>query len=202
MAFFEKKQSRKFQRTDDGFVYKGTHHALSEIQHLFFNRVVTTQRMNFVKMGEAESALLLVTLRDGQKIKLSFDEAGLFMGFNSNKKDDIQFLIDLYLDFANKTFQQRAEQYLTQVQYTGYFVYDGCKFYPRDKIVFKDKEFPIQSSSFLKSYGYIEMRPKDYGLMNKVLREVTFTKIPQFNTQTDSDVIFYILDEHFGLKWS
>ena len=202
MAFFEKNQSRKFQRTDDGFVYKCTHYALSEIQHLFFNRVVTTQRMNFVKMGEAESALLLVTLRDGQKIKLSFDEAGLFMGFNSNKKDDIQFLIDLYLDFANKTFQQRAEQYMTQVQYTGYFVYDGCKFYPRDKIVFKDKEFPIQSSSFLKSYGYIEMRPKDYGLMNKVFREVTFTKIPQFNTQTDSDVIFYILDEHFGLKWS
>lgn len=38
--------------------------------------------------------------------------------------------------------------------------------------------------------------------MNKVLREVTFTKIPQFNTQTDSDVIFYILDEYFDLKWN
>ena len=37
------------------------------------------------------------------------------MGFNSNKKDDIQFLIDLYLEFAKRTFQQRAEQYLTQV---------------------------------------------------------------------------------------
>lgn len=74
-------------------------------------------------------------------------------------------------------------------------------FYPHP-LVFKDKEFPIQSSSFLKGYGYIEMRPKDYGLMNKVLREVTFTKIPQFNTQTDSDVIFYILDEYFGLKWN
>ena len=42
MAFFEKKQYREFQRTDDGFIYKGTHHTLSEIQHLFFNRVVTT----------------------------------------------------------------------------------------------------------------------------------------------------------------
>jgi hypothetical protein len=28
------------------------------------------------------------------------------------------------------------------------------------------------------------------------------TKIPQFSTITDADVIFHMLDKHMGLRWS
>lgn len=199
---FEKSQYNVFQVTADGFIHKGSSYRFDEITNLFFSRVMTTQRMNFVKVGEAESAYLHITLSSGKKIKLSFDESSLFMGLNFNKQKDIKNLIDLYAFLAEKTFANRVRPYLQQINERGYFEHDECRFYPRDKIVFRNKEFPIRSSQFLKGYGYIELRPKDYGLVNKIMREISLTKLPQFSTQTDSDVIFYLLEKHFGLKWS
>ena len=37
--------------------------------------------------------------------------------------------------------------------------------------------------------------------MYKVKRELSPWKVPQFNTQTDPDVIFVLLEELFGLSW-
>ena len=60
----------------------------------------------------------------------------------------------------------------------------------------------MKSTSFLKGYGYIEMRKKDFGMLDKLKREMSLTKIPQFNTTVDTDVIFYLLKEYFSLNWN
>ncbi len=202
MPLFEKRQYKHFQAHPEGFVWQDTMFRFEQIVGLFFSRTITTQRMNFVKVGEAESAALKITTDTGKKIILDFDEAGFFYGWNSDKTKDISNLRDLYLYLAEHSFSHRLARYLKELKANGYFTHDECRFYPRDKVVFRSKEFPIGSTSFLKSYGYIVMRKKDYGILDKIRQEVSFTKIPQFNTQTNTDVIFYLLEKFFGLTWS
>lgn len=199
---FEKSQYKKFSVEENGFSFKGDFHEFKHIAHIFFTRIHTTQRMNFVKVGEVDSAYLHLTLISGKIIKLSFDEAGIFIGFNSNKQTDLKNLTDLYIFLSEKSFQTRILKYIKNINYKGYFIYDNCYFYPsQKKIVFKNKEFPIESSTFHKYYSCVEMRKKDFGFIDKVKREVSLMKPPQFNTQTDSDVIFTLLDQYFGLRW-
>jgi hypothetical protein len=84
----------------------------------------------------------------------------------------------------------------------GYWLYDECYFYPHKKVVFRGRDFDAGKDSFLRSYGNIELRKKDYGVLDKLKREVSLTKIPQFSTLTDTDVIFHMLDKHMGLRWN
>ncbi len=199
---FGKGQYKKFQVEANGFRYKGEFYKFDDIANIFFTRIHTTQRMNFMKVGEADSSYLYLTLDSGKKIKLSFDEAGIFLGFNSNKQTDLKNLTDLYIFLCEKTFQKRIAKYIKEVENQGFFVYDECKFYPsKRKIVFRNKEFPVDSSSFLKGYGYIELRKKEFGFLDKVKYKVSLTKTPQFNTQTDTDAIFSLLDHYFNLRW-
>jgi hypothetical protein len=201
-GMFERSQYKKFSVEENGFNFKGEFHDFNNIAHIFFTRIHTTQSMNFVKVGEADSSYLHITLDSGKKIKLSFDEAGIFLGFNSNKQTDLKNLTDLYIFLSEKSFQKRISKHIKDIKDKGYFIYDECYFYPaQKKIVFRNKEFPVETSSFLKGYGYIELRKKDFGFLDKVKREVSLTKTPQFNTQTDTDVIFTLLDQYFGLRW-
>jgi hypothetical protein len=45
------------------------------------------------------------------------------------------------------------------------------------------------------------MRKKDFGFLDKVKREISLTKIPQFNNQTDANVIFSLLDHYFRMNY-
>ncbi len=199
---FEKSQYKKFQVEENGFSYKGEFHEFNDISHIFFTRIHTTQRLNFMEVGEADSSYLYLTLDSGKKIKLSFDEAGIFIGFNSDKKTHLKNLTDIYVFLSKKSFQKRIGEYIKEIEKREYFVYDKCKFYPsKRKIVYRSKEFSIDSSSFLKGYGYIELRKKNFGFLDKIKREISLAKTPQFNTQTDTDVIFSLLDQYFKLRW-
>ena len=200
---FGRSQYKKFMLEGDVLHWKERTFPITAIKHLFFRRVLTTQRMNFVKVGEAHSSYLTITMDDGEKISLSFDESTIFLGWNRDKTQDLKNLEDLYIYLARTSFQKRIAPYVRQVEERGYFEYGGCRFIPRDKkIIFRDKEFPVAHSSFLRGAGYVEMRKKDFGLLDKVKREISLTKIPQFNTQTDTDVIFSLLDHYFGLRWN
>jgi hypothetical protein len=47
--------------------------------------------------------------------------------------------------------------------------------------------------------GYIEMRPKEATIADKIFRGLTTER---FRTRTDPDVIFVLLDKYFNLRWS
>ena len=59
---FERTQYKKFQVKEHGFTYKDRFHDFSNIAHIFFERVQTTQKVNFATVGEAHSANLLLTM--------------------------------------------------------------------------------------------------------------------------------------------
>jgi hypothetical protein len=120
----ERSQYKKFELVNDGFIYKGDYHPFDEIKHLHLERVQTTQRVNLVKVGQPESSKLIIELKNGDKVKLSFSESTLFVGLNIDKKQDIQNLIELYIDLCKKTFQHRVSYYEHRLKNEGFFIYD------------------------------------------------------------------------------
>ncbi|WP_024298081.1 hypothetical protein [Methylomicrobium lacus] len=195
----EEKQYEDFQLHEDSLIYKGKRHTFSEITHLHFSRVITqfTTVTVLAEYSRLNEFILYIYLIDGTTIKLEFSEK-----YASMMKEKIEHLSALYQFLAQKTFAQRLQFYMSQVTQGGYFKYGGCNFYPTEKkIVFKNKDFYVQSSSFMKGAGFIELRPKDWTIFQRIKREATLTTIPQFSLSKDTDVIFYILDKSFGLRW-
>lgn len=190
---------KDFNLSGNTFTWKGQRYDIGGIKHIGFYRSVTTHKTNFVETGKTEKAILSLTLNNGQMVKLSFDEEGIF--WNKNMVQEIQNLAEFYGYLSHITFDRRVKFYEEQIARNGYWTYDECHFYPRKKVVFRGKDFDVSSSSFLRSYGCIEMRKKDFGMLDKIKREVSVTKIPQFSTVTDTDVIFHLLEKHMGLRW-
>ena len=192
-------QFKDFNLDGNSFSYKDRTYSTQDILHIGFYRAVTTHRTNFVKTGETDEAHIYLTMTSGKEVKISVDEQGFF--FNRDKSAQIRTIIEFYSYLSHITFDRRVEFYESQIRRNGHFVYDKCYFYPKDKIVFRGKEFSLGSTSFLRGYGYVEMKNKDYGLLDKIKREVSLTKVPQFSTIVDTDVIFHLLEKHFSLRW-
>lgn len=196
-AIFEK--FKDFGLTETTFAWKNRTYSIDSICHITFFRSVTTHKTNFVETGKTEKAILTLALDGGQNLNMSIDEQGMF--WNKDLSKQIQSLAEFYGFLLHVTFDRRLQFYEDQIEERGYWVYDECYFYPGQKVVFRGKEFPVRDSSFLRSYGCIEMRKKDFGVLDKLKREVSLTKVPQFSTLTDTDVIFHLLKEHMGLSW-
>ena len=190
---------KDFSLQGHSFSYKGKAYDINGINHIGFYRAVTTHKTNFVETGKTEKVILTLTFSGGQNLNISIDEQGVF--FNKSRSQQIQSVADFYSYLSRVTFDRRVRSYESQIENNGYFVYDECYFYPKSRVVFRGRGFDIASTSFLRSYGVVEMRKKDFGFLDKIKREVSLTKIPQFNTATDTDVIFHLLEEHFGLTW-
>ena len=195
------KAFQHLQAHPNGFIWKGDEIQFNRVTHLQFQRIATAQYRNFVKVGEPTQATLVITIDSGEEITVSIDEGGFLFGWNSNKSSEIQSLTDFYLYLAENSFRLRLGRYLDEVNAKGYFTYDECQFYPRQKIVFRGEEFPLGSSDFVRSPGYVELKHKFESPGDKIKRAFSFGKPPQFNTQTNTDVIFCLLENLFDLRW-
>jgi hypothetical protein len=191
---------KDFNLSGNSFTWNNRTYDINAINHIGFYRAITTHKTNFVETGKTEKAILTLTLSNGQTVNMSIDEQGIF--WNKNRAQQIQSLADFYGYLMHVTFDRRLKFYEDQITQNGYWRYDECYFYPRKKIVFRGRNFDVGTDSFLRSYGNIELRKKDYGILDKLKREVSLTKTPQFSTLTDTDVIFHMLDKHMGLRWN
>lgn len=191
---------KDFNLSGNSFMWNNRTYHLSTINHIGFYRAITTHKTNFVETGKTEKAILTLTLSNGQTVNMSIDEQGIF--WKKNRAQQIKSLADFYGYLMHVTFDRRLKFYEDQIDINGYWLYDGCHFYPHKKVVFRGRDFDVGTNSFLRSYGSVELRKKDYGVLDRLKREVSLTKIPQFSTLTDTDVIFHMLDKHMGLRWS
>jgi hypothetical protein len=188
-------QYQKFQIVTGGFEFKGLFHPFSMITHLFYSAVGV--HVNFAKNPSYHGATLRIYLNNGHSITLHFHDE---VTWYRNRATDLSNLWEAYLYLSQETFSQRMNSYLTQLSTKGYFEYDECRFYPPDKVVFRGQTFMKEDCQFLKSANWVELMPKNCNFWGKAQRFFS-SKTPQFNTQTDRDVIFAILDERFGLRW-
>ena len=190
---------KEFNLLGSSFSWKGQRYDISIVKHIGFYRSVTTHKTNFVETGKTEKAILSLIFSDAKALNISYDEEGMF--WNKNQTQEIANLAEFYRYLSRLTFDRRVKFYEDQIKRNGYWTYENCYFFPHKRVVFRGKEFDVASSTFLRRYGGIEMRKKEFGLLDKIKREVSLTKIPQFGTVTDSDVIFYLLKKHMGLTW-
>ena len=199
---FGKSAYAEFSLDEEGFTHRGKQYSFDDIAHIFFSRTTTTQRLNFVKVGVVDSSILKVFLKSGKKLNITVDEAGLFYWSNKDKTHELDYILKIYQLLCERTFKSRIAKYLSQLESLGYFVYDECAFNPSEQtITFRNKQFPISSTDLLRGAGYISLQRKNAGLADKIIREMVLTKSPQFNTQTDTDVIFSLLKHFFNVAW-
>lgn len=186
---------------DDKMTWKNTLYYVTDIRHLAFSDTIIQKRTNFVKTGMAEKVWMKIKLDSGIEIKIAIMDNPIFLGLIGDRSNEVRTLRSIYGYLAKATFQKRLSTYIDQVERNGWFDYDKCRFIPRKMIVYKDKEFHIGKDSFLKAAGYVELRSRDYGALDKIKREVSFVWPPHFKTKEDYDVIFALLKHYFNLSW-
>lgn len=191
---------KDFNLSGNFFTWKNRTYDVNTINHIGFYRAITTHKTNFVETGKTEKAILTLTLSNGQTVNISIDEKGVF--WTKNRTQQIQVLADFYGYLMHDTFDRRLKFYEDQIERNGCWLYDECYFYPHKKVVFRGRHFDVGTDQFLRSYGNIELRKQDYGVLDKLKREISLTKFPQFSTLTDTDVIFHMMDKHMGLRWN
>jgi hypothetical protein len=193
-------QFQEFNLNGNSFSLKGKSYSTKNIIHIGFHRAVTTHKTNFMETGKTEEVHIYLTMLGGQEVRISVNEQGVLL--NRDKSEQIKRVVEFYSYLSQVTFDKRVSFYETQIQKKGYFEYDKCFFYPPRKIMFHGQEFDMKTTSFFRRYGNVEMRKKNFGILDRIKREVSFTKIPQFSTLIDTDVIFHLLEKHFSLRWN
>ena len=198
---FGKSKLSDLHLTPAGFEWKGQVHSADEIEHVSLWLVHYTQRMNFSKVGDADTATVEFRLRDGKRIELRVDEHGPMYGLNWNKTDEIRKLLEVHSALAGASFPHRVQRYERQLAEHGYFEHDNCKFYPPKKIVVRNREYDLSEYTLLRHPTSIELRRKESGALDTLKREFTFARTPGFDTMMDGDVAFFLLRKYFGIRW-
>ena len=195
-----------FTLFEGGFEFLGRRYPDSDIRHIFLNRSHTAVKVNLVHSSDIDAARMTVTLMSGDQIVVQEKEnSNLFTEIIAHASGDdglrVYHVCEAAQKLLKRTFEQRLGLYVAELKTKGYFTLDECLFYPHSKVIFRGRDFPVKETAFLRGAGWIEMRPSHFTLLDRLKRENPFTKIPQFSTRTDPDVVFALLQACFGLKW-
>jgi hypothetical protein len=180
---------RQFQAHAQGFCWQGEDFGFDQITHLFFSW--GARGRDGRRSYRSEAATLRITVNAGETIVLNFKSR------SGRPSENIANLRHLYVHLSYQSFPHRLERYKREVKERGYFSYEGYQFHPPGKIVRRSQEFPVRATKFRKGPGYVELRKKQLTFLDLLKREYC----PRFNTQNDTDVIFHLLNEEFGLRW-
>lgn len=200
-------KTKDFILLRDGFSFKGRHYKDIDVSNISLSNVKLDYRYGGVfKAGDVRTVILEIKLKGGDKIKLKSEDwdqinpiGGLLSAIRDKDKERND-ICAVHQNLCKRTLQQRLDFYLSQLDAYGYFIYDECRFYPNDKIVFRDKEFRLSETTLI-NHGYaIELQKKSLTFTDKLKEQVSLTKIPQFSLQTDYDVICALLYNYFHLK--
>ena len=194
-----------FAVDEEGFSYRGRTYSLAEIIETRSYRVIHQTR--HIPLGVTTSHdpafSFLLIMRDGEAIQVT-EQSTLLSTSKQERVDQLQKAYDF---ISEKTFQQRANKYLNQIQSHGYFDYGAFRFSPIDKKIIEinsGKAKSISELEFLRSYGFIELVPKNESLAAKTLRRTKqeFSgKRYGISTLSDGDVFFALLAHYFRLQW-
>jgi hypothetical protein len=187
-----------------GFLWKGHSYAFDRVKHLKLSWIKTTERVMGAKAGDYDQAYIQMMLKDGKKIRFGTTEKSSFLGLSivgikNDKHAEIESIKEVYIQLLQKTFSYRIEPYLKAIRSEGYFEWDKCRFHTKDRIISSGKRtFSVEDSDFFRTYGLIQVKRKKIDSRTK--RSPPWDTAV-FSIDTDSDVILYLLDHFFQLKW-
>ena len=192
--------------TPSGFMYHGVAYAFADVVALRSYRLI--HRTHHIPMGvstEHDPAIgFVVYTKDGETIQVSEKSTLL----SSSKEARIDLLAHAVDEISEKTFQQRVQKYVDQVQRGGQFQYAGWRFFPGQQKVVDPKVTPygIAQTEFLRGFGYLQVVSRSEGGALKFLRKAkdgfTGNVSNAINTIEDTDAFYALLSHYFQLKWS
>lgn len=191
----------------DGFSFKGRHYKDTDVSNISLsNTHLNYKYCGLVEAGDVKKVVLEIKLKDGENIKVKSEDwdqinpIGILLSAIRDKDQERKEIYSVYQNLCQRTFQQRLEFYLGQIEAHGYFTYDECRFYPGDKIVFRELEFNLGETTFINHGSAIELRKKTRTIADKIKEQVSLTKLPQFSIRTDFDVMCFLLRKLFRFK--
>lgn len=196
----------KFILLHDGFTFKGRQYSDTDITNIRVSNVNLDYRYGgLVHAADVKIVTLELSLKSGEKLKIKSEDwdqlnpAGIILSKLRDKDKERNEVFTVYQQLCQRTFRQRIDFYLSQLNDHGYFIYDECKFYPFDKIVFRDLEFKISESQFINHGNGIEIKRNGGSSIREKLK-FELTKYPQFMITTDTDVIRVLLNKLFAMR--
>lgn len=198
-------QQTGFAVTDDGFSYKGRTYQLADVVETRSYRVIyQTRYIPLDVTGNHDPAFSFVLImRDGEAVQVT-EQSTLLSSSKQVRVDQLQRSYDF---ISEKTFQQRAQKYLAQLEAKGYFEYGAWRLSPSQQKIIdttSGKAYSVSELQFLRSYGFIELVPSNEGVVAKALRrskQELSGKRYGISTISDGDVFFALLAQYFHLKW-
>lgn len=183
--------------TDDAFFVGFKEYSFEEISHIRFFYLLTKKRVNFFPAGEDHSVMLELSINTQRKpIKfltgpIVFSTISGSIGSWSAAKLSEKIRI-----LSLRSFQKRYNAYLSQMQYNGYFVYDGKKIHANGDIDYPEGTINIKST--------VPLRKLPFTIYHEVRKAKLFKDgdIRTISTQVDADVFFALLDRLFGVRFA
>lgn len=200
-AAFTKKNTLEqtgFKLTSEGFVHRGINYKFEEVDATRSARGVFEYKVLFVGSDFHHSISVIFLMKSGENVQLTEQPTW----FYDSKNEKVVHIQNIFNIVSEKTFQNRLKKYLNQVEKDGFFEYAGWHFYPEQKKIIdveKKRAYSIQTTKFLKQYGFISVVNEADGFKEKIIRKINGNR--GINTITDTDVFFVLLKHFFNLSW-
>lgn len=178
---------------EDAFHYKGSVYVYEDIEHIYFYGVKATQtNLGIPTGGQASNMYLDLYLSNGKKLKSKVGSLII-----ERKKTFNEFHCG-YLYISKKTFAQRYNSYIKQIQDNGYFVYDDHRFYPDGRFGLKGRASKnLRDFTFWRDAFDIHLKPKgDLPVVGSFMQ--LFRRI--ITTRLDQDVFLALMNKLYGVR--
>ncbi len=201
-AAFKKKHTLEqtgFAVLDNGFKYNNKFYSFNDIVETRIIKSIHELKVVGVGSNYSHSISIVIGIKSGEFLQVTEQPTWTY----DSKLNHVQHIERMFSNISKKSWDNRLQKYIKQVNNSGYFEYNGWRLYPDKNMIESienNKCYYINSINFLKSYGFITIREKNENLILKILR-IFFGKKVIINTLIDTDVFFALLKYYFKVSW-
>ena len=145
------------------------------------------------------SIALELTMKNLEKLKL-IEQPTFFSNENINNIKYIESFLDNAL---KKSWENRVNKYIEQVNKNKCFTYANWIFHTIDKEFYdslNNKKYSLESVQFFKNFGSLVIKEKNESLLSK-FSKITFGKQIFIDTLTNTDVFYALLKHYYNISW-
>ena len=190
----------KFVCNEKYFVFNDTKYYYKEIAHIYWLYSETKVKSGFITTGSYYEAILGIILFDTEDIL--FEKAGvqLFRTIRDTKKL-CEPLVEKHLIFCEKTYQQRMQKLLNQLNTQEYFEYEGCRFFKNGNIEINKRMYNLYTDEILisKDKYVIQFKKKVSTKIEKIKEALSCYSM---KLVLDRDVVLPILNNLMDINYS
>ena len=124
-------EQTSFNVSEIGFMYKGRKYVFNDVVETRSYRVIHQTRHIPAGITESHNPAMsfVLVMQDGENIQVT-EQSTLF---SSSKQERVNQLQKSFDEICAKTYKQRIQKYVAQIEAKGYFEYNGWHFAPKQQ---------------------------------------------------------------------